>query len=256
LLLNRLGYEVKEQTCGPTLYERVRKDHPGVVFNLSSIYGWDKSNLVPAVLEIAGVRYTGSGMLGLSLARNYTRLFPLLQNSGVRVPPFQLVGSRDLAGIHGMQFPLQVYQDGKKNPIFIKNSIELEKILRKLALHEKVLLMEPVAGKKQSLFILDGMPFLTSPGEAYIELAQKAFQLMEAKGLARFDFLEGSQPTLINIEISPDPLGKDLLQEAELAGWDAAHILQLLVEHAGNDNSDVLQSPIFEHKNNFSMPVV
>lgn len=255
MLLNRLGYEVIEQKCGPALYEHVRKDHPGVVFNLSSIYGWDKANLVPAVLEIAGVRYTGSGMLGLSLARNYTRLFPLLQNSGVRVPLFRLVGARDLAAIYETQFPLQLYQDGKKNALLINNKIELEKILRKLALHEKVLLMEPVAGKRESLFILDGMPFLRTPSQATLEIAQNAFQLMEAKGLARFDFIQGSQPILINIEISPDPLGKDLLREAEIAGWDAAHILKLLVEHAGNDTSDVLQNPIFEPVNPYLSPL-
>ncbi len=230
-----LGYEVIEQDCGPALYERVRRDHPVVVFNLSSIYGWEKTNLVPAVLEIAGVRYTGSGMLGLSLARNYTRLFPLFLNSGIRVSPFHIIETRDSARLKGLHYPLRLYRDWEKYTIFLRNDNELSRILKKLPAHEKILLLNPTMGKRVSLFIFDNMPFLSTPGYSYLAPAQKAYRILEAKGLARFDFIQGSQPVLVRVEIAPDPLDEELLHEAALAGWDAGHLLQLLVEHAGND---------------------
>lgn len=234
-LLKQLGYEVVERNCGPALFERVRRDHPFVVFNLSSIYGWEKTNLIPAVLEIAGVRYTGSGMLGLSLARNYTRLFPLFLDSGIRVPVFHIIETGDSARLKGHHYPLRLYLDGEKNTLFLRNDNELNRILKKLPAHEKILLLDSMIGKRVSQFILDNKPFLGTPGSSYLGLAQKAYRTLEARGLARFDFIQGSQPVLVKVDIAPDPLDEDLLYEAALSGWDAGHLLQLLVEHSGND---------------------
>jgi D-alanine-D-alanine ligase-like ATP-grasp enzyme len=222
----------------------MRKDHPGVVLNLSSVYGWEKSNLVPAILEIAGLRYTGSGMLGLSLARNYTRLFPILMESGIRVPPFQIIESGDIDEYHVLQYPLRLYRDWKKDSILVRNENELVRNLNKLPDHEKVVLVQLMEGKRISLFIFDNLPFLTNPGKAYVEQAQNACRILEAKGLVRFDFIQAKQPILIGVEIAPDPMDESLLQKAALAGWDAGHFLQLLIEHAKNDSTDALQQPV------------
>lgn len=234
-MLKQLGYEVVEQNCGPTLYEHVRRDHPSVVFNLDSIYGRKKSNLVPAVLEIVGVRYTGSGMFSLSLACNYTKLFPLLVNSGIRVPPFHIIETGDCSPLEGLDYPLCLYRDGEKDANYIKNENELSRIFQKLPQHEKIFLMKSEMGKRVSLFILDNIPFLRSPGSSYLALAQKAYSILEARGLARFDFIPGSQPMLEKVEIAPDPLDEELLAEAALAGWDSSQLLQLMLEHAGSD---------------------
>ena len=81
-LLESSGHEVLRQTADSGMYAALLQSAPEVVFNLASIYGWKRTNLVPAVLEIAGMRYTGSNLLSLSLARNYTKRFPLL--AGIR----------------------------------------------------------------------------------------------------------------------------------------------------------------------------
>lgn len=218
------------------LYEHVRRDHPAVIFNLSSIYGWEKANLVPAVLEIVGIPYTGSGILSLSLARNYTKLFPLLLNSGIQVPPFQIIESGDSARLKGLDYPLRLYRDWEKRTSFLSNDDELSRILKKLPAHEKILLLKSIMGKRVSLFILDNKPLLSTPDSSYLLPAQKAYRVLEARGLARFDFIQGSQPVMVNIEIAPDPLDEDLLHKAALAGWDASHLLQLLVENAGSNS--------------------
>lgn len=215
------------------LYEHVRRDHPAVVFNLSSIYGWEKTNLVPAVLEIVGIPYTGSGIFGLSLARNYTKLFPLLLNSGIQVPPFHIIESGDSTRLKGLDYPLRLYRDWEKQSSFLSNDDELSRILQKLPAHENILLLKSIMGKRVSLFILDNKPLLSAPDSSYLLPAQKAYRILEARGLARFDFIQGSQPVMVNIEIAPDPLDGDLLHKAALAGWDAGHLLQLLVENAG-----------------------
>jgi hypothetical protein len=240
--LKQLGYEIIERDCDPKLYENVRKDHPFVVFNLSSVYGRGNTNLVPAVLEIAGVPYTGSGMLALSLAHNYTKLFPFLLNSGIPIFPFRILKTGDLLNVKGLKFPLLLYRNWEKHEFLLRNESELRRIIKKFSEHEKILLMKPQMGKMVSLFILDNIPFLRSPGSPYLTRAQKAYRLLDARGLVRFDFIQSSQPLLARVEIAPDPLDEELLQQAALSGWHADQLLQILVEHAGNDSMTLIES--------------
>ena len=96
-LLESSGHEVLRQTADNGMVAFLLKSAPDVVFNLASIYGWKRTNLVPAVLEIAGVCYTGSNLLSLSLARNYTKRFPLLLASGVPMVEFAVMMAGEAA---------------------------------------------------------------------------------------------------------------------------------------------------------------
>ena len=46
---------------------------------------------------------------------------------------------------------------------------------------------------------------------------------------------ESSRAALTGIEISPDPLGEQLLEKARLSGWDEKRIIQLMIDQAGRD---------------------
>ena len=111
-LLESSGHEVLRQTADSGMYAALLQSAPEVVFNLASIYGWKRTNLVPAVLEIAGMRYTGSNLLSLSLARNYTKRFPLLLASGVPMVDFAVMKAGEAAVPPGFDFPLTLYCDG------------------------------------------------------------------------------------------------------------------------------------------------
>jgi D-alanine-D-alanine ligase-like ATP-grasp enzyme len=234
--LKRLGYEVVERGCNKSLLKNVRKDEPDVVFNLASIYAWDKTYLVPAVLEIAGVRYTGSGILGLSLARNYTKLFPLLFNSGIRVPAFAVITARNPPP-DGLSYPLTLLRDGLRGGLSLRNAEDLARTLELFPAGEEVLLLEQMAGERVSLFILDRSPFPSVGDHLYLAAAQKAYDVMEARGLARFDFIRLNEPILERVEIAPDPLDEHFLQTAASAGWGKERLLQSLVQHSGRDHS-------------------
>ena len=211
-------------------------DGPDLVFNLASIYGWDKTNLIPAVLEIAGVRYTGSGILGLSLARNYTRLFPLLFNSGIRVPAFAVITVGNPSPV-GLRYPLTLLHDGLQCGFSLRNPEDLHQTLALFPAGEEVLLLEQMAGERLSLFILDRSPFPGAGDRLYLAAARKAYDVMEARGLARFDFIRSDQPVLERVEITPDPLEEQFLQTAASAGWDEDRLLQTLLQHSGRDLS-------------------
>ena len=92
-----------------------------------------------------------------------------------------------------------------------------------------------VSGEKSSIYILDSAPFLGPVNPDYLEPALKAYELLEARGLARFDFVENGSFYLDEIDLSPDPLDESFLQVAANHGLDETGILQLLLKHAGSD---------------------
>lgn len=233
--LKQLGYNIVELDCNSALLEHLRKDKPDVVFNLASIYAWEKTNLIPAVLEIGGYPYTGSGILSLSLARNYTRLFPLLLNSGIKVPDFNLltVGSPIPERV---PYPLILFRDGCAEGKRANHRGDLVWTLRTLPVGEEVILLHHTDGPRASLYLLDGAPFLGFRGQPYLEIAQKSISILEARGLVRCDFIRSEDPTLEWIEIAPDPLEDQLISSAAQMGWDPGRVLEAVVLHSGRDH--------------------
>jgi hypothetical protein len=234
-LLETKGHTVLRQTADNSMFASIKKHSPDVVFNLASIYGWKRTNLIPAVLEIAGVKYTGSNLLSLSLARNYTKRFPLLLASGVPMAPFTIIKAGNAAVPDGFQFPLTLYCDGIYNELEINNQADLEKELKNYPVREDLVLQEVVTGEKSSVYILDSALFLPPGNSDYLEPSLKAYQLLEARGLARFDFVRSGNFYLDEIDLSPDPLNENFIRLAADHGLDETDIMQLLLEHAGRD---------------------
>jgi D-alanine-D-alanine ligase-like ATP-grasp enzyme len=234
-LLEIKGYKVLRQAADKTMFASVLKHNPDVVFNLASIYGWERTNLIPAILEIAGARYTGSNLLSLSLARNYTKRFPLLLASGVPMAAFVVVRAGNAAIPDGFHFPLTLYCDGVYDEIVINNQAELNKAINNFPASEDLVMQEVVTGEKTSIYILDSAPFLSTDHSELFDYASKAYQLLEARGLARFDFVNSGSVYLDEIDLSPDPMDENLLSLAADQGVDEIEILQLLLEHAGSD---------------------
>ena len=237
-----LGYEVIERGCSSALFADIRLDQPDVVFNLCSIYDWDKTYLLPGVLEIAEVRYTGSGILGLSLARNYSKLFPLLFKAGLQVPGFVVLPAGKSAP-DGLRYPLALWRDGQPRALRVQHEQGLLQALAQCPAAEEVLLLEQPDGERLSLYLLDGLPILNTcassadpAGLPCLRAAQQAYDLLEARGLARFDFIESAaEPLLEQIELAPDPMEEQFLASAAAGGWDKQRLLKMLVLHAARD---------------------
>ena len=234
-LLESSGHQVLRLKAESSMYAFLLEKRPDLVFNLASIYGWERTNLVPAVLEIAGLRYTGSNLLSLSLARNYTKRFPLLLASGVPLMEFKVMKAENAAVSAGFDFPLALFCDGVYDEITVKDQAELKKALMDYPPREDLVLQKIVSGVRSSVYILNSAPFLPPESSACLALALKAYALMEARGLARFDFIEAGDTYLDEIDLSPDPLDETFLRTAADHGWDEDAILEQLLEHAGQD---------------------
>jgi D-alanine-D-alanine ligase len=75
------------------LLARLASDPPDLVFNLCESLNGDARNelVVPAVLDMLGVRYTGTGALGIGLCLHKDRAGAILRAQGVPTPASRLV---------------------------------------------------------------------------------------------------------------------------------------------------------------------
>jgi len=234
-ILKQSGHAVVMQIVNDDLYSRVMDEKPDVVFNLASIFAWEKTGHIPAILEIAGVRYTGSGFLTLSLARNPTILLPLLESSGIAVPPYRVIKAGEPVVPKTLHFPLRICRDGFQPMPGVSGMHALKNVLGALPPQEDLLLCENHKEATVSVFILDSRIFPHKLAPALQNCALSAYHLLEARGLLRFDFIQPEQPLLLNIEASPDPLGASFLEAAAAAGLDEADVIRMIVEQAGCD---------------------
>ena len=119
--------------------EKLRAAHPDLVFNRAEgIRGESRESHIPAILEMLGIPYVGSGVLSLALCLNkrWTNLF--LRQAGVRTPASDLVETEeDLPAIRP-DFPVILKPNGEGSSIGINE----DNVVRDLsALRAKARLM-------------------------------------------------------------------------------------------------------------------
>jgi len=110
------GHTVAELEADKTLLAVLQEFMPcdaeggpgGIVFNMAyGIQGESRYTHVPAMLEMAGVPYTGSGPLGHAIALDKVVTKDLLRQSGIPTPDYAIVRQPgDYSG--GLRFPLVV----------------------------------------------------------------------------------------------------------------------------------------------------
>lgn len=125
----------------------------GIVFNLAyGIQGECRYTHVPAMLEMAGVPYTGSSPLGHALALDKVITKILLQNAGVPTPRFRAMKN---AENHDLLFPLVVkprHESTSHGLEIVHNQTELENAVEAIVekYEQEALVEEYVDGREFS----------------------------------------------------------------------------------------------------------
>ena len=233
--LMRIGHQVFEIKADASMYQVLKSRKPDLVFNLASVYDEEKANRIPAILEIAGVSYTGSGMLGLSFNRFYNQLFPLVSESGIDTMPFRTIKADESGLLHDLTFPVTLFREGSCKKSLFGEASEIRKFLRTLPPHDEVILFNALKGKPISIFILNRIPFLTKDNHPCLEAASRIYDLIEARGLARFDFIIHDGILFASMDCAPDPLNLELNQDMLENGWNQTRLLTYMVETASSD---------------------
>lgn len=106
--LEKMGIKTLLYPGDAFLPQKLRRDKPDIVMNLvGSVKGNEYlASTIPAVLELLGISYTGSGILGESLDYNKFLVKKLLQQYGVPVPNNQLFNTPNDPLDPTLRFPL------------------------------------------------------------------------------------------------------------------------------------------------------
>ena len=129
-----LGHEVVLIEANPDAYERLRASGVGLVFNIAEgIKGEDREAQIPAMLEMLGIPYTGSGPLTLALCLNKARTKAILSWHGIPTPAFQVWNSEDDLLSDALVYPLivKLLHEGSSMGLSYESVVESEQALRR-----------------------------------------------------------------------------------------------------------------------------
>ncbi|MCL6635921.1 MAG: hypothetical protein K6T29_09190 [Peptococcaceae bacterium] len=103
------GHEVVFIEGDESAYYRLRNSKIDVAFNIcEGLRGESRESHIPAMLEMLGIPYTGSGVLALALSLDKPMAKKVFDFHGVPTPKFRVFGPGDQITSEGMTFTLFV----------------------------------------------------------------------------------------------------------------------------------------------------
>jgi D-alanine-D-alanine ligase len=173
--LASLGHKPLEYHANMNLFKRIKSEKHKIdlVFNLVDDGFFSKSKLephVPAILDLLGIRYTGSNYVGLSLSANKARAKKLMQYHKIPTPKFQVFEKAD-EKICDLRFPLivkPVEEDssvGIRSDSVVKNKTDLRNKIRIIIRDYKqaALVEEFIEGREFNVGVLGDKKKLVLP---------------------------------------------------------------------------------------------
>ncbi len=107
--LKKGGCEVTKIEADEDAYGKVKRLKPDIVFNIAEgLRGESRESHIPAMLEMLGIPYTGSGPLTLAVALDKALTHQVLASSGVPSPKFQVFRRADEKISKRLKLPLVV----------------------------------------------------------------------------------------------------------------------------------------------------
>ncbi|MEM3693088.1 MAG: ATP-grasp domain-containing protein [Candidatus Bathyarchaeia archaeon] len=132
--LTRAGCLVTKIEADEEAYERLRRLRPDIVFNIAEgLRGESRESHIPAILEMLGIPYTGSGPLTLAIALDKGLTHQVLSAHGVPSPYFQVFESPEERLEEGLRLPAVVkpLAEGSSKGIRSDSLVKDEESLRK-----------------------------------------------------------------------------------------------------------------------------
>ena len=132
--LRKGGCRVTKIEADEKAYSKLKGLKPKIVFNIAEgLRGESRESHIPAILEMMGIPYTGSGPLTLAIALDKALTHQLLSVNGVPSPPFQVFIKEDEGLDRKLGFPLVVkpLSEGSGKGVRSSSLVRDEQSLRK-----------------------------------------------------------------------------------------------------------------------------
>lgn len=161
------GHEVVLIEADEAAYGRLRASGIDLVFNIAEgIRGEDREAQIPAMLEMLGIPYTGSGPLSLALCLHKAKTKELLAWHGIPTPAFQVWHSPDDPLSDVLMYPLivKLLHEGSSMGLSYESVVDTDKTLRErvrylLETYQQPVLVEQfVEGREFTVPIVGNSP--------------------------------------------------------------------------------------------------
>jgi D-alanine-D-alanine ligase len=138
-----------------------------MVFNIAEgLRGEDREAQIPAMLEMLGIPYTGSGPLALALCLHKAKAKEILSWHGIPTPPFQVVRSAQEPLSEALQFPLivKLLHEGSSMGLSYASIVETPEALAKRVRYlvqtyaQAVLVEEFIDGQEFTVPVIGNTP--------------------------------------------------------------------------------------------------
>ncbi len=193
--LRKVGHRVLPVEADHRLPQWLARTQADLAFNIAEGFeGEAREARVPALLELVGIPYTGSGVLALTLALDKAKSKQIFRSTGIPTPNFQLFTHPDEPLEPRVKYPLIVKpnREGSAKGITATSVVQDEKTLRLQIRHvyevyaQEVLVEEYVEGTELTVGILGAdevLPVLeidfsecAGSGEFFYSWRMKEFQ--------------------------------------------------------------------------------
>lgn len=161
------GHEVVLIEANEEAYERLRRAKIDLVFNIAEgIRGADREAQIPAMLEMLGIPYTGSGPLSLALCLHKAKAKQVLAWYGIPTPAFQVLHDAAEPLSEALRFPLivKLLHEGSSMGLSYASVVDTEAALRARAAYlmrtyaQPVLVEEFIDGREFTVPVLGNTP--------------------------------------------------------------------------------------------------
>lgn len=157
------GHTVTLLEADETIAEQLKITCPDVVFNIAEgLRGESRESHVPAICEMMGIHYTGSGPLTLALCLNKARAKEILLQYGIPTARFQVMEDPDTPLDPSLSYPLivKLLQEGSSIGLSPDSIVDDSAALRKRAEYlirtyqEPVIVEEFIEGREFTVGVL------------------------------------------------------------------------------------------------------
>jgi D-alanine-D-alanine ligase len=166
------GHAVTLIEANEEAYERLRTSGVALVFNVAEgIRGADREAQIPAMLEMLGVPYTGSGPLSLALCLHKGKAKEILSYHGIPTPTFQILQHPHEPLSEALAFPLivKLLHEGSSMGLSYASIVETPQALVARARYlmqtysQPVLVEQFIDGREFTVSILGNTPARALP---------------------------------------------------------------------------------------------
>jgi lysine 2,3-aminomutase len=190
--LEKKGHIVELIEANEDFFEKMKNGNYNFVFNMAEgLNTGARESQVPAILDMLGIPYTGSGVLTQAVTLDKTRTKEILSYNGVPTPSYQLFNHWDEKVSPNLSFPVIVKPNAEGSSKGIRNNslVKDEKELRKMVkfvistYKQPALAEEYLEGREFTVSILGNNPARVLP------IVEITFDYLPA-GINKFDSYE------------------------------------------------------------------